>query len=95
MKDFKSIKLSPEKRKYIDAARNDFERYGDIPSTVKSKILKMRKNYSRQFDELYAARERARRTNWRRREGITDAQARKLVEDKRAKVEEKRADLGI
>jgi hypothetical protein len=95
LKDFRSIKLSSEKRKFVDDARVQFERDGDIPFGLKKKLWAMVRHYSRQFNELHESRARARRTNWKRRTGTTEEQARCLVEERRRKVVAQKEDLGL
>lgn len=95
LKDFKSIKLSPKKRKFIDESRCSLEGDGNLPLDVKVKIRRMVKQYSRQFQELHASRARARRTNWRLKAGLTNEEAEDLVNLRLGEVEANKADLGI
>ncbi|MBN2258102.1 MAG: hypothetical protein JW704_09785 [Anaerolineaceae bacterium] len=95
LSDFRSIKLPPDKRRFIDETRESFQSRGDLPLSVKRQLWTMVRHYKRQFDELHASRARARRTNWRLREGLTIEQERDLVELRRRADAERKADLGI
>lgn len=95
LKDCRSIKLPPARRAFVDDTRDTFEQNGDVPYALKKKLWKMVRCYKRQFDELYESRARARRTNWKRKNGITEEQARGLVIERQRKVAAQKADLGI
>lgn len=93
--DFKSIKLPPTKRQFINKARDLFQDMGDLPFAMKKQLWNMVRCYRVQMDELHESRARSRRTNWRIREGLTKERERLLVEERRRTVEAKKADLGI
>lgn len=95
LKDFRSIKLSPDKRDFINRTRVHFEAHGSLPREVKAELREMVKRYSRQFRELHASRARARETRWRRSEGITLSDAHKLVEQRREDVAAEKSDVGF
>ena len=95
LKDFRSIKLSRDKRRFIDDTRALFEKNGDISFELKKKLWEMARRYKRQFDELHESRARARRTNWKRKNGVTEDQALNLVKERRRLVAAQKADLGI
>lgn len=95
LSDFKSIKLSPSKREFINNARCFLYENGYLPVNIQDDLRSMVRKYNRQFKELHASRERARRTNWKRREGITEQEARALVERRNIEISARKADLGI
>lgn len=95
LKDFKSIKLPPKRREFVDDSRELFRSVGTVPVDIQRRLRKLASLYRRQFEELYASRERARKTLWRMREGISKEQAEELVTQRRKKIAEQKADLGI
>lgn len=95
LSDFRSIKLSPNKREFIDNARRFLHENGYLPIKVQDDLRDMVRKYNRQFKELHASRERARRTNWKRREGINEQEAKALVERRNIEIATRKADLGI
>lgn len=95
LNDFKSIKLPANKRDFIDNARCFLHENGYLPVKIQDAIRSMVRKYNRQFKELHASRERARRTNWKRREGINEQEARALVERRNTEIAARKADLGI
>lgn len=95
LRDFVSIKLPKKKREFINSVRKMIDEKGCIPLDVKIKIRQMSRLYTKQFRELHASRERARRTNWKRREGITEEQAVEMVERRRKDEAARKADIGI
>lgn len=95
IKDFRSIKLDKKKRAFIDQCRQYFESHGNLPLKMKVELRRMMKNYSTQFGELHAARERARKTLWRKKNGLTIEQAHQLVSNRRTKVSAEKADVGL
>ena len=95
LKDFRSIKLSPKKRRFIDDTRAYFEAHGNLPIRIQDELRRMVRRYNRQFRELHASRERARRTNWRVRSGISREEEQRLIDERRSRVAQQKADLGI
>lgn len=95
LEDFRSIKLPKGRRAFVDGARDSLRLNGSISAGTRSKLRKIASLYRRQFFELYAARDRARRTLWKHREGITDDRANELVKERREKVAAQKSDLGI
>ena len=95
IKDFRSIKLTAEKRAFIDRCRTYFENHGNLPVDLKSQLRIMTKQYSSQFNELHEARARARKTIWRKRHGVTIREAKQLVEKQREKIIAEKADVGL
>ena len=95
LKDFRSIKLPKNKRVWIDRLRTYFEQHGAIPNDERFKLTKMYRRYSRQFKELYEARERAKCTNGLKAMGLTLGDADKLVKERKNQQAEKAADLGF
>ena len=93
--DFRSIKLPHAKRRFIDDTRETFESRGNLPIAVKHQLWEMTRRYKRQFEELHASRARAKRTNWRVREGVTRVQEQELIDRRLKKVADRKADLGI
>jgi hypothetical protein len=95
LNDFKSIKLPTNKREFINNARCFLHKNGYLPVNIQDDLRNMARKYNRQFKELHASRERARRTNWKRREGISEQEARLLVERRNNEIAARKADLGI
>jgi len=93
--DFKSIKLTPAKREYVNEARSCLHRTGGLSIHVQDVLRKMYRVYSRQVSELHASRERAKATNWRIREGVSAAGAAGIIESRQKEVSERKGDLGI
>lgn len=93
--DFRSIKLSKEKRDFVDRCRVYLQKHGNLPVEMRGKLKAMAKAYSIQFTELHASRERARKTIWRKREGITIDEAHRLVRQRRDEVAKQKADVGL
>lgn len=93
--DLRSVKLKPDQRLYVDNARRRIQANGDIPTSVKSKIRKLCSSYSVQIKELKKSRERARRTNYLRKNGVTLAQATRIVNDRAEEVANSKNDLGF
>jgi hypothetical protein len=95
LEDLKSIKLPKSRRVFVNDARELYQKSGCLPSYIKTRLIKFLKLYSRQFKELYASRERARKTLWRIREGITREKADEMVMQRLRNVAEQKSDLGI
>lgn len=95
LEDLKSIKLPQNRRIFVNDARELYQNTGCLPSSIRTRLIKFFKLYSRQFKELYASRERARKTLWRIREGITIEKADEMVMQRLEKVAKQKDDLGI
>jgi hypothetical protein len=95
LEDLKSIKLPKDRRVFVNVARDKFRENGCISADVQKKLRRLVRLYRKQFEELHASRARARRTNWKLREGISEKEAQKLVERRRREVARQKADLGI
>lgn len=95
LRDFKSIKLRIDLRRYIDRMRLVFEATGDLPAAEKVKIRKMSVQYSRQMAELQDSRQRARRTNGLKAMGISAAEAGRRVEQRQAEKNRNSTDVGF
>lgn len=95
LRDFRSIKLRKPQRDFVNEARAEFETNGALPRETVARLREMASNYSRQFKELYDARERARETNGLRRLGITRAEAERRSRERERCETEMANDLGI
>lgn len=95
LKDFRSIKLSPNTRAMIDSCRELLEAHGALPSDKRFAVMELAKRYNKQFAELYAARARARRTNGLRAAGISREDAARLVEERKKNEELRKSDVGF
>ena len=95
LNDIRSIKLSPQKRAWINRLRIGFESNGAIPNDEKFKLFAVAKRYNRQFKELYAARERARHSNSLKKAGISRDDAHEVVERRVAEEEATASDVGF
>lgn len=95
LEDLKSIKLPPERREFVNDARELLQLSGCLPVVTQTRLRKLVKLYRRQFEELHASRERARKTIWRMKSGITKVQAEEMIKQRRENVAKQKADLGI
>lgn len=93
--DFKSIKLPPSRREFINRASADFMRIGTLNIDTQDKLRKMHRMYRKQIAELHEARERARFTMWRKSNGVTMRDAAVIAERNREKRIIRKEDLGI
>jgi hypothetical protein len=95
LSDFNSVKLPKEKRDFVNNSRKILQETGGLPINIQDDLRRMARRYNRQLNELHASRERARRTNWKIREGISEDKARELVERRNKDISARKADLGI
>ena len=95
LRDFKSIKLRKDLRRYIDLMRSLLEMTGDIPAIEKVKVRKMSVRYTRQMSELYDSRQRAKRTNGLKAMGISTQEAERRVEQRQAEKIRNYTDVGF
>lgn len=95
LEDLRSIKLPKKRREFVDSARGSFRSNGSLPVEMQKKLRRFARLYRRQFEELHASRARARRTLWKRSEGLSEEQAQELVRRRRQGEAERKADLGI
>jgi len=93
--DFKSVKLPKDKRRFVNESLDTLSSVGSLPVATKDRLREMARHYHRQLTELHASRERARRTNWRMRNRITQEQETSLVDARAERIAEQRRDLGI
>lgn len=92
--DLKSIKLPIKSREFVLSCSGRFKN-SDLPISDVISLRKIAKRNRKKIDALYASREAARRSIWRKKNGITMAQANKMVEQRKEQFEAERSDLGI
>lgn len=95
LNDFRSIKLSQNQRKWINRLRVYFESNGAIPNDEKFKLIKLSRRYSRQFQALYEAREKARHTNSLKKYNVSRQQAENNKKRREAQEEAMATDVGL
>jgi len=95
LKDLRSIKLTKDKRAFVDRCRTLFEDAGCLPNDQKFKLYGFAKRYSRQFKELHESRARARKTNGLRSMGITKAEAERRVQERIKQEKLRQSDVGF
>ena len=95
LRDFRSVKLKPEQRAFVDRVRVVFESTGGVPLSIRLELKRLCSCYSKQLRELQRARESARITNGLRKAGMTRADAAAIREQRVQREQEFRSDLGI
>ena len=95
LKDFRSIKVSKNTRKFIDDSRMIFEDNGSLPVKLEMKLRQLFGKYNIQIKELYLARERARRTNGLKSLCINKTEYERRIKIREAMVEAKNNDVGF
>ena len=93
--DFRSIKLSKAQRAWVDRLWYHFETHGSIPNREKFALVRLSKKYSKQFAELHASRDRARRTNALRKMGVSREEFKDMQEERKRKNDADASDLGF
>lgn len=95
LSDFKSIKLSKKQRDIISRINIIFKETGSVCVDDIGLVRMMSRRYSKQFKELYDAREKANATNWRLSRGITRDAAEGMIKRRLQDVADQKMDLGI
>ena len=95
LKDFSSIKLSKVKRLFIEQCKTYWGEHGNLPRDMKVQLRTMTMHYSLQFNELHKSRANAKKTLWRKKQGVTIRDAHKMVAERRQMVAAQKADVGL
>jgi hypothetical protein len=92
--ELKCIKLPKDSRVFINEASLQFSN-GNLSTNIVLKIQAIARRYKDSLEELRLAREKAKRSIWKKDNGVTEGELAQIVNARRAKVETEKSDLGI
>lgn len=92
--ELKCIKLRSDERAYVDASAVQFKN-GNLSNNVVLRIQAIARRNKVKLEELRDAREKAKRSMWKKRNGVTEEQLADLVNTRKAMKSAEKSDLGI
>jgi hypothetical protein len=92
--ELKCIKLRSDERAYVDASAVQFKN-GNFSNSVVLRIQAIARRNKVKLEELRVAREKAKRSIWKKKNGVTEEQLADLVNAREAMKSAKKSDLGI
>lgn len=92
--ELKCVKLPKDCRAFVNEAALQFSS-GNLSTNIVLRIQAIARRYKDRLEELRTAREKAKRSLWKKNNGVTEGELAKLVNARRAKEEAEKSDLGI
>lgn len=92
--ELKCIKLPKDSRAFVNEASLQFSS-GNLSMDIVLRIQAVARRYKDLLVELRLSRERAKKSLWKKNNGVSDEKMNLLVKARREKEEAEKADLGI
>jgi len=92
--ELKCVKLPKDSRVFINEALLQFSN-GNLSTDIVLRIQAVARRYKDRLEELRLAREKAKKSLWKKNNGVTEGELTRIVNARRVKEEAEKADLGI